>query len=444
MSIASNLTLRILAVLLVGFVALQLLVYAVTALPSRGDARRPYNLPLPGQAAAIAAALERTPAADRPALVDALDASLYTVRLAHAMPAGAAPVDAELARIAAHFTGALAGRAVVVQGRTPRFGRLLGTSPRPGRLFAPVRVSIALRGGDVLVLTSRPSAVIRSYMRGRAAIGAVGGLLVLAALMLAIRQTTRPLVRLSQGVRGFGATLDAPDLPVAGPREVRGLATAFNEMKTRIRELMDERTRILAAIAHDMRTYLTRLRLRAEFIDDPLHRERAARDLDEMTALLNDTLFLAQGEAAPVQAAAIDLSAECAATIAIRRELGDAVTFEAAGPLWVRVAPLSLRRILGNLIDNGLRHGTAVMVRAEDSGAGVELVVEDDGPGVPEAALVRLGEPFGRIDPSRNRDAGGAGLGLAIVRALAVRDGASLSFANRAEGGLRVVVRYPA
>ncbi len=330
-----------------------------------------------------------------------------------------------------------------MDGRRPRLGRLIGSRPRPARFFAPVTVAIGLRDGRAVVLTSQPSPAMRRYFRSRSWLGALGGLIVLAALALAVRQTTRPLVRLSREVRRFGASLDAPDLPVTGPREVRELSSAFNEMKGRIRDLMAERTRVLAAIAHDMRTYLTRLRLRAEFIDDPRHRDGAVRDLDEMSALLDDTLFLARGEAEAVPPIEIDLHAAATALVEVRRDLGDAVTIEPAGPLRVRATPLALRRILGNLIDNGLRYGETVMLRFAVGGGHVDLIVEDDGPGVPPEVLARLGEPFNRIDASRNRETGGAGLGLAIVRALAGRDGAEVMFANRAEGGLRVIVRYP-
>jgi signal transduction histidine kinase len=443
MTIASNLSLRITAILLAGFVALQLLIVAATSLPTRGDDRRPYNLPLPTQARAMADALDRAPAGQRPALLDAFNGGLYTVALAPGVPATTATPTPDLELLSLYYASALPGRDIAVNGRRPRLGRLIGTHPRPARFFAPVTVAIGLHDGGAMVLTSRPSPSMRRYFRSRSWLGAIGGLIVLAALALAVRQTTRPLVRLSREVRRFGTSLAAPDLPVTGPREVRDLSSSFNEMKGRIRDLMGERTRVLAAIAHDMRTYLTRLRLRAEFIDDPCHRDGAVRDLDEMAALLDDTLFLAQGEADRTPAVEFDLTAAVAALVAVRRELGDAVTLDAAGPLPVRATPQSIRRILGNLIDNGLRHGNAVAVRLVPAGDRTDLIVEDDGPGVPPEVLARLGEPFNRLDASRNRETGGAGLGLAIVRALAGRDGADVIFANRAKGGLRVTVRYP-
>lgn len=443
MTIASNLSLRITAILLAGFVALQLLIVAASSLPARGDDRRPYNLPLPAQARAMADALDRAPADQRTALLDAFNGGLYSVALAPGLPAAAATPTPDLELLSLYYASALPGRDIAVNGRRPRLGRLIGTHPRPARFFAPVAVAIGLRDGGAMVLTSQPSPSMRRYFRSRSWLGAIGGLVVLAVLALAVRQTTRPLVRLSGEVRRFGTGLDAPDLAVAGPREVRELSASFNEMKGRIRDLMAERTRMLAAIAHDMRTYLTRLRLRAEFIDDPRHRDGAIGDLDEMAALLDDTLFLAQGEADRTPAVELDLAAAAQALVAVRRELGDAVTLDAAGPLPVRATPQSVRRILGNLIDNGLRHGTAVTVRLGLAGDHTDLIVEDDGPGVPPDLLARLGEPFNRLDASRNRETGGAGLGLAIVRALAGRDGAEVTFTNRASGGLRVTVRYP-
>ena len=443
MTIGSNLSLRITLILLFGFVALNLMVIALTTLPSRGDALRPYNLPLPGQAAAIAAAIDRSPPGERAGLVETFNGGLYTVRIEPAMPQPAANTSTDLAELQGYYAHALPGRQVIVGGRRPLIGRLIGSQPRPARFFAPVTVAIGLHQG-ALVITSTPSAAMRAYLRSRSVLGAIGGLVVLLVLALAVRQTTRPIAELSGGVRHFGADLDAPDLPLAGPREIRELAGSFNDMKARIRELMQERTRVLAAIAHDMRTYLTRLRLRAEYIDDPEQRARAVRDLDEMAALLNDTLFLAEDEARAPSAIRMDLAEAVTGLVALRRELGDAATAETDGAAWVTASPIGVRRILDNLIDNGLRHGASVLVSLVHADGAVELIVEDDGPGVAPEILARLGEPFTRGDPSRNRETGGAGLGLAIVRALAARDGAAVTFANRAEGGLRVTVRYGA
>ncbi len=273
MTVGFNLSLRITAILLGGFVLLQALVWATMALPSRGADQRPYNLPRPAQVAAMAQALEATPSGRRAALVEAFNGSLYTVRiLAEPPPAGGS--DAALDRLRAGYAQALPDRPVTVTGRRSRLGRIIGSRPRASRFLAPVTLAVPLRGGEVLAIDSRPSPLVGAFLRRRAFIGALGGLVLLAGLALAVRQTTRPLARMSAGVRRLSSDLDAPDLPLAGSREVRDLSSAFNEMKARIKSLMSERTRVLAAIAHDMRTYLTRLRLRIELIDDPAQRHR--------------------------------------------------------------------------------------------------------------------------------------------------------------------------
>ncbi len=443
MTIGWNLSLRLAAILLAGFVALQLLI-AGWALSPGADGRLPYGLPPPPQAAAIVAAVERAPQAERPVLVDALDNSLYSIDLVAAPPPARGGSSAA-ETLAARYAAAMPGRAIEVDGRLRRLNRWMGGAARPARFFAPLRLSVRLADGRTLRFTSQPSATVRRYLRNRSLLGAIGGLFVLAALLLAIRRTTRPLARLSREVRGLSRSLDAPDLPASGPREVRDLAVAFNEMKTRIRALIAERSRVLAAVAHDMRTYLTRLRLRAEYIDDPGHRERAVRDLDEMTALLNDTLFFAERDAAPAPAQEpVDLGAELAAIVRVRAEMGEPVDLAAMPPdLHVRATPLALRRILANLIDNGLRYGTRVSIAVERGEDAAVLTVVDDGAGVPDAVLGRLGQPFQRLDESRSRDTGGAGLGLAIVRALADREGVSLRFANREQGGLAVRLEWP-
>lgn len=443
MTIGSNLSLRLAAIMLIGFILLQLLVAAM-ALPASGEGGRSYGLPRPAEAAAIADALDRTSPGQRGELVEAFDGGLYSLRLAKALPERWRSSD-ELEDLAQRYRFAAKGRAVSVDGRRPPLSRWIGDVARPARFLAPIRVAIRLGDGEILLLTSRPSNDLRAYLQGRAVVGAVGALVLLGVLMLAVRQTTRPLSALSGGVRRFAGDLDAPDLPVEGPREVRALATAFNDMKAQIRVLVADRTRLLGAIAHDLRTYLTRLRLRAEFIDDAQHRARAVRDLDEMTALVNDTLFLADRDTAPpARPERMMLARMLGEIVAAHVELGDSVALApVAGDVAVTATPLALRRMLDNLIANGVRHGSQVTVAAHVRGASIDIIVEDDGPGVPAEALSSLGLPFQRFDPSRSRETGGAGLGLAIVRALAAQDRAEVIFGQAVTGGLRVTLRYP-
>lgn len=162
--------------------------------------------------------------------------------------------------------------------------------------------------------------------------------------------------------------------------------------------------------------------------------------------MLDDTLLFARQDASDgPEPLRLDIDAEIEAVVAVRREMEDTVWFDAgAKGTAVQLSPLALRRILANLIDNGLRHGTAVSLSTTREGETVEIRVSDNGPGVPSTALARLGEPFGRLDPSRDRTTGGVGLGLAIVRALAERSGGTVRFANQDGGGLLVCLSFPA
>jgi signal transduction histidine kinase len=343
------------------------------------------------------------------------------------------------------YSSGMPGRRLSVTGRVARFPRLARLNPWPGWISNPLAVHVALSGNSptMLSIESQPSESVLVVLRQRAALLGLGGIAALVALAFAVRATTRPIVRLARDIRTYRGEPASPDLVAVGSPELRDLAQAYNEMKGRIAELIAERTRVLAAIAHDMRTYITRIRLRAEFIDDVGQRERAVRDLDEMAALLDDTLLLARAEARVDKSRRrLDLAAELRRMVEIRREMGDTVSLSlAVEQAPVVAAPLAIRRILSNLVDNALRHGTQVVLTLCEDDGRWRIDVKDDGPGVPDDRLGSLGEPFGRIDPSRDRSAGGgAGLGLAIVRALVAAEEGRISFANRGDGGFVVSI----
>jgi signal transduction histidine kinase len=443
MTLGSNLSLRIIAILLGGFVLLQVTVFALTTFPGAGGTIGPEDLPRPAALAAMVRTMESTPADQRPALLDAFNGSLYTVSVASSIATGGRD-DLSDSALAQTYRQTLDGRSVALSGRKPLLRAFGRRSLWPGRILSPLTLAIGLRTGGTLVVDSRPSALVRTFLNRRAFLGASGGLIVLIGLVLAIRQTTRPLSRLSQNIRAFAGKSDAPSLPMEGSREMRELAQAYNEMKERIAGLIAERTRILAAVAHDMRTYLTRLRLRVEFIDDETQRSRATADLGEMSALLDDTLLFAGDETAGTPLQWLDLAEELENIVATRCETGDAVRLGiAAGRIATRANRIALRRMLANLIDNGLRHGNRVELAAGVTPEGAIVEVRDDGPGVPPQELARLGMPFQRLDPSRDRQTGGAGLGLAIVRALATRQGALVQFANQAPRGFVARIVFP-
>ena len=455
MSLAANLTMRLGAIMIVGFVLLQLGIVASLGYPDGGEAGRPYSLPRPTQLAAMVEAIEAQPPARRAGIVEAFDGGLFTARLAAtAPPPRRGAVGSVLQALTDGYRASL-DRPVRIDARRGPLGRWFGDRSGPGRLLALVRVTVPLRDGGWLIVEGQPSAGMRTYLRRRSLLATVGGVVLILILLLAVRQTARPISRVAAGVRGFAAGRDTPDLPEQGPRDVRELARAFNEMKGRIAGLMAERTRMLAAIAHDLRTYLTRLRLRAEFIDDEAQRARAITDIGEMAMLVDDTLLFAALDSergggadadAPMRSTSIDLLAAVVRLVAARREMGQTVMLAASvdAKLVVRAPPLALDRIFDNLVGNALRHGSLADVRIEQAGGIARLIVADDGPGVPPDQLDRLAEPFHRLDPSRDRGSGaGAGLGLAIVRALTAQMGGTLHFGRAAIGGLEVEVRLP-
>ena len=267
--------------------------------------------------------------------------------------------------------------------------------------------------------------------------------IITAVVMLAVRQATRPLRQLSQAADAFGHDLDAPPLEERGPSETRQAAQAFNRMQQRIRRLVDERSRALAAVSHDLRTPLTRLRLRAELIDDAGLRDQIAGDLDAMTAMIDSTLDYMRGleDNEPVQP--IDIDALLQSLVDDAAVLGRPIELEgkALAPFPGRLN--ALRRSLQNLIDNAIRYGHSARLRVQDNPDTLTISVEDDGPGIPEQELRRVTEPYYRIEGSRSRDTGGVGLGLSIVADIARRHGGQLILANRESGGLCARLALP-
>lgn len=267
---------------------------------------------------------------------------------------------------------------------------------------------------------------------------------LLAFLLLVVRWVNRPLSTLAGAADRFGRNLDEPPLPEQGPSEVVRAAQAFNRMQVRLRELVREKGRMLAAVSHDLKTPLTRLRLRAELLPDADLRAKIGRDLDEMESMVAATLDLMRGavDAEPLQRT--DLVALVESLADDYEDTGRSIEVVAGGAMApVEVRPQALRRAVANLVDNGLKYGARVRVRVGDEADAVTIDVEDEGPGIPGAELERVLEPFYRLEGSRNRETGGSGLGLSIARAIAIEHAGSLVLANREPTGLRATLRLP-
>jgi signal transduction histidine kinase len=265
----------------------------------------------------------------------------------------------------------------------------------------------------------------------------------IAAVMIlgvgAVRLITRPIESLASAAEELGRGARPGDVPEAGLNEVRQAARAFNRMQHRIRRMIADRTQMIAAISHDLRTPITRLRLRAEFVEDPEEQQKMLADLDQMEAIIKSTLAFAREDADNEPTSPVDLTAllqEVAETHPPAR-----LSTREFGTL--RARPVALRRCFNNLVENAIRYGGSAEIAIRDLPDTVEVTVDDRGPGIPEDRLQDVFRPFVRLEESRNRDSGGAGLGLAIARSVVLAHGGSIALANRSEGGLRALVRLP-
>jgi signal transduction histidine kinase len=268
-------------------------------------------------------------------------------------------------------------------------------------------------------------------------------IIVSAVVMIAVRQATKPLKHLATAADTLGRNLDAPPLAEEGPAETRRAAQAFNRMQSRIKRLVDERARALAAVSHDLRTPLTRLRLRAELVDDEKLRDQMAADLDAMSTMIDATLDYLRGLQDSEVARPIDMNALLQSLAEDAEVLGKTIGVEGAATSPYTGCLSALRRALQNLIDNAIKCGHGARIRIEDDGATLRLIVDDDGPGIPPAELDRVTEPFYRPDASRSRETGGVGLGLSIVKDVALMHGGEILLANRAPGGLCATLVLP-
>lgn len=254
------------------------------------------------------------------------------------------------------------------------------------------------------------------------------------------RIASAPLKSLSASAVELGMDLDHEPLRVTGPTEVKRAAEAFNAMQRRLQEHVGERTRMLAAITHDLQTPLTRLRLRLERVADENLRERLISDMEAMRDLIAEGLELARSADTSEPRVMLDLDSLCQTVVEDAADAGGNAVFEGGTGVVMPLQPLAMRRLLSNLTDNALKYGgCAVVSTAQEQGA-VCVRVRDRGPGLPPDMLERVFDPFFRLEASRSRQSGGTGLGLTIARTLAAKNGGALTLRNHPDGGLEATV----
>ena len=269
-------------------------------------------------------------------------------------------------------------------------------------------------------------------------------LIVLTLSLLAVRWLTQPLAFLAEAAEQLGRDIKHAPLPEKGPREVRRAAYAFNTMQRRLRRYLEDRTRILIAISHDLKTPITRLRLRVEQLDDEKIRASFLKDLDEMQTMTAATLDFMRGLENQEDIQLLDISALLDSLQADYEDMGILVTIQEGAPIPPYPArPLALKRCLVNIIDNAHKYATHIVVTLKTQPKQLHIIITDEGPGIPEEVLGMVFEPFYRVETSRNRATGGTGLGLSIARNIARAHGGDITLRNRHNKGLAVMLSLP-
>ncbi|MGY2414732.1 ATP-binding protein [Pseudomonas pergaminensis] len=295
---------------------------------------------------------------------------------------------------------------------------------------------LTLADGSPITLDVRPAALPVAYWLPVVLVLQLA--LLLGCTWFAVRLAIRPLTRLARAVETLDPNAHPTPLDEKGPTEVAHAAVAFNAMQQRIAEYLKERMQILAAISHDLQTPITRMKLRAEFMDDCAERDKLWSDLGEMEHLVREGVAYARSVHGATEAShRINLDAFLDSLVFDYQDMHKQVSLSGKSAVVLDTRPHALRRVLVNLVDNALKFAGAAQLEVGSTAEGeLSIKVLDNGPGIAEDELVQVMQPFYRVESSRNRGTGGTGLGLAIAQQLAVAIGGSLTLSNRAEGGL--------
>lgn len=270
--------------------------------------------------------------------------------------------------------------------------------------------------------------------------GITAAIILVTAFWFLLARLTGPLLRVSHAADHLGRGEDVKQLPLIGPREVRDLTRAFNRMQDRLTRFIADRTQLLAALGHDLRSPLTALRVRAEMVEEDETRDSLIVSIEEMQGMVDATLAFARGMASAESYETVELGAYLAR---LRSDMMDSFTLEDHAAVPLRLRPHSLRRALRNIIENAQRYGGAAHVAFGRDSDHAFITISDDGPGIPESDLEQVFEPFFRLEKSRSRETGGTGLGLSIARTIVRAHGGEVSLANWRENGLVATVTLP-
>jgi signal transduction histidine kinase len=338
-------------------------------------------------------------------------------------------------------SGSVFGNWHPMMGRSPMMHGFGAFGPFGG--FRDLQVAVPLSDGQWLsFVTALPQggpAFSRQFLLSMALMA----IIIFGVSIWVVRRVTAPLASLSAAAEILGNDLNAPPMPETGTVEMRQASRAFNTMQARLRSLIENRTRMLAAISHDLRTPLTLLRLRAENVEEVPEREKMLTTIAEMDSMIAATLEFARDEAMAEPRRRTDLAALLASVVDDMADTGLPVTMEQAQPIVCECQPAALKRALSNLLDNAVKYGKQARAAIRSTPQSIKITIDDEGPGIPEDELVRVFQPFYRVEGSRSRETGGIGLGLAIALSVIQAHGGELTLSNRPGGGLRASVGLP-
>ena len=430
----------------------------VTALPYFGFERRQelpkveerFLLQLPGRVAALLDILDSTPVADRPPVLANAQLPQVRLRLLDA-PApnlgdrGEPDAEAMRHRIEAALS---VPRPVIVTDRYRLADEKAG--PSGGRVENGIWIEASLANAQWLLIVFNldpppPNDPVAAEF-STATIGAwVVLALVLAALLWVVtaRRVVKPLSELSGALDRLGPVGDDPSVPPHGPREIEGIIRAFNRMRERLRRFNEDRTRMMAAMSHDLRTPLTRLRMRIEMAQGLEDQQKMLDELDMMNGMVESILSFTRDDAKQEARSLIDLSALVEGICEDAVDAGEKVTFSGPRDVTIFCRPTFMRRAISNLVDNAIKYGGKADVALAAETGRVVITVEDEGPGIPRSEREKVFEPFYRIGNARDPSTGGVGVGLSVTRSIVWEHGGDISLATRKGGGLTVRVDLP-
>ncbi|MBV7476454.1 ATP-binding protein [Pseudomonas sp. PDM31] len=377
------------------------------------------------------AILDRLPAAERASWLQQLERQNYSYLLSDGSPGTAMAPDMPNAPVA---------MASIKDAIGHDYPMTFTEIPGPKKHF---QVHLKLADGSPLTIDVRPAMKPLSPWLPIVLLGQLA--LMLACTWLAVRIAIRPLTRLADAVETLDPNAHPVLLDEQGPTEVAHAAKAFNAMQARIAAYLKERMQLLAAISHDLQTPITRMKLRAEFMDDSSEKDKLCNDLGEMEHLVREGVAYARSiHGATEESRRTDLDSFLDSLVFDYQDMGKDVQLAGKSASVIDTRPHALRRVLVNLTDNALKFAGAAELWVEKKADGSLLVkVMDRGPGIAEEELAQVMQPFYRVENSRNRSTGGTGLGLAIAQQLAMAIGGSLTLSNREGGGLCAQLRLP-